>query len=102
MQHGTKKDKAIMNESTLGFRFVQAGSEPEETKRLSDKSQRFDWVRDLHSKETSLFQARVRSAQERFEDRTQKALRKMLGELAAKPQWPWDLWMDWSKYAVDF
>jgi len=88
--------------NTLRLRFVRADSEPEERRLMTDTSQRFDWVGALHAKVTSLFQARVRSAQERFRERTQEAFSETMGDLASKPAWPWELWTDCSKYAVDF
>src|SRR5579859_3109129 len=87
-------------ESKPNFRFVAEADSDLEATHTSD-SPRFGEVGALHAKVTRLFQERVRLAQEHFRDRTQKAFSKTIGELASKPVWPWELWMDCSKYAVD-
>ena len=88
-------------ESKPKFTFVGEANSALERIRTSDTPQRFDWVGDLHSKVASLFQTCVRSAQERFRQRTQKAFKKTMEELAAKPPSPWGLWMDGCNYALD-
>ena len=88
-------------QSTPNFRFVGEADSDLEGTRTGDTPMRFDEVGALHSRATRLFQERVRLAQEHFKERMLKAFRKTIGNLAAKPQWPWDLWTDCSKYAVD-
>jgi len=85
-------------ESKPNFRFIR---EADSRTPTSDTSLGFDEVGALHSKVTRLFQERVRLAQEHFRERTEKAFNKTIGELASKPRWPWELWTDCSKYAVD-
>ena len=94
-------DTMNATESKPNFRFVAEADAELNPSRFADSTQSLDWFRELHSKVARLFQTRVSSAQARFRERTQKALSKMVGELAAKPLWPWDLWLDCSNNALD-
>ena len=83
------------------FKFVGETDSEAEKALTNGAPQQFDWMGDLHSEVARVFQTRVRSAQEHFRERTQKALSKTMGELTSKPASPWELWTDCSKYAVD-
>src|ERR1051326_284634 len=84
-------------ESKPNFRFVGEGDSDLQGTPPGDISQPLD----IHSKVTRLFRTRIRAAEEHLRKRTQKAFSKAVGEIAAKPQWPWEFWMDCSKYTVD-
>jgi pimeloyl-ACP methyl ester carboxylesterase len=90
------------SEGKLNLRFLDEADSALESPRTNNISPGFNWFGALHSKVVSLFQARVRSAQERFKERTEKALSKAIGELTSNAASPWELWTDWSKYAIDF
>ena len=57
---------------------------------------------DLSGKVAQLFQKRAQTAQQRFSERVQNAYAKHIADLVSKPMSPWDIWTDWSRYAVDF
>ena len=56
---------------------------------------------DINSKVTRIIQKRVGFAQQHFAERTREAVSKHLPALAAKPQWPWELWQAGFDYGVD-
>lgn len=89
-------------QSKPNFRFVGEADSDLQRTRTSDTALRFDEAGALHSKVIHVFQERARSAHEHFRERTRKAFSKTIGELAAQPQRPWELWTDCCKYAVDF
>src|SRR5689334_13535293 len=88
-------------ENKPNFRFVGEADSDLEARRLTDTPQSFDWIGALHAKGSRLLHARIKSAQEHFRERTQKAFSKTTKELASKPAWPWEIWTDCSKYVVD-
>src|SRR5499433_1721538 len=57
---------------------------------------------DLSAKVSRVFHKRATLAQERFTERVQKAFTEHAAGLFTKPTTPWDAWMGWSRYAVDF
>src|SRR5262245_33502156 len=57
---------------------------------------------DLSAKGSRVFHKRAKDAQERFTERVQKAFDEHVAGLFTKPTTPWDAWMGWSRYAVDF
>jgi len=57
---------------------------------------------DLGQKVAQVFQKRAQTAQSRFNERVQSAYAKHVADLVSKPMSPWDIWTDWSRYAVDF
>ena len=57
---------------------------------------------DLGLKVSELFQKRAQTAQSRFNERVQGAYAKHVADLMSRPMSPWEIWTDWSRYAVDF
>jgi len=57
---------------------------------------------DVSAKVSRVFHKRATLAQERFTERVQKAVTDHVAEFFTKPMTPWDAWMGWSRYAVDF
>ena len=56
---------------------------------------------DVSTKVVRLYQKRVKTAQERFNERVKKAYDDV-ASLMSKPLTPWDLWTHWIQYATDF
>jgi pimeloyl-ACP methyl ester carboxylesterase len=69
---------------------------------MTDLGKQLSRTHDLSTKVTRLFQKRAQAAQERFTERMQGAYAKHVADLMSKPMSPWDVWTDWSRYAVDF
>jgi pimeloyl-ACP methyl ester carboxylesterase len=57
---------------------------------------------DLAGKVSRVFHTRAKLAQERFTERVQNTFTEHVAGLFTKPTTPWDAWMGWSRYAVDF
>jgi pimeloyl-ACP methyl ester carboxylesterase len=69
---------------------------------MTDLGKQLSRTHDLSTKVTQLFQKRAQTAQQRFTERVQGAYAKHVADLMSKPMSPWDIWTDWSRYAVDF
>ena len=57
---------------------------------------------DISSKVATLYQRRVKFAQDQFNERVRKAYQDQVADLVAKPMSPMDIWTNWYRYAVDF
>ena len=69
---------------------------------MTDLGKQLSRTHDLSGKVAQLFQKRAQTAQQRFTERVQNAYAKHVADLVSKPMSPWDIWTDWSRYAVDF
>ena len=69
---------------------------------MNDPTRHLSRSQDVATKVTRLFQARVKRAQEQYNERVQKAYREQVEGLMAKPMTPWELWTDAGRYALDF
>jgi pimeloyl-ACP methyl ester carboxylesterase len=69
---------------------------------MTDLGKQLSRTHDLSSKVAQIFQKRTQTAQQRFAERVQSAYAKHVADLMSKPTSPWDIWTDWSRYAVDF
>jgi pimeloyl-ACP methyl ester carboxylesterase len=69
---------------------------------MTDIGKQLSRTHDLSGKVAQLFQKRAQTAQQRFTERVQNAYAKHVADLVSKPMSPWDIWTDWSRYAVDF
>ncbi len=69
---------------------------------MTDLGKQLSRTHDLSGKVAQLFQKRAQTAQQRFSERVQNAYAKHIADLVSKPMSPWDIWTDWSRYAVDF
>jgi pimeloyl-ACP methyl ester carboxylesterase len=67
-----------------------------------DTSAKLTRSHDISTKVTLLLQKRVKLAQERYNERVQKALKSVAADLQERPVMPWDALTQWSNYAVDF
>jgi pimeloyl-ACP methyl ester carboxylesterase len=56
---------------------------------------------DISSKVATLYQRRVKFAQDQFNERVRKAYQDQVADLVAKPLTPMDIWTNWYRYSVD-
>jgi pimeloyl-ACP methyl ester carboxylesterase len=69
---------------------------------MTNNLTRMDRIVALQSKIATVLQERCGLAQEHFAGRIQKEFSKTLGDVAAKPRWPLESWMDGCNYTTDF
>jgi pimeloyl-ACP methyl ester carboxylesterase len=69
---------------------------------MTDPTRQLSKSHDIAAKVAQVFQARAKLAQERFNERVQKAYEQHVAGLTAKPMSPWEIWTSGAQYAVDF
>ena len=69
---------------------------------MTDPTRELSKRHDIAAKVAQVFQARAKLAQERFNERVQKAYEQHVAGLTAKPMSPWEIWASGAQYAVDF
>ncbi|HVN28628.1 MAG TPA: DUF3141 domain-containing protein [Candidatus Binataceae bacterium] len=57
---------------------------------------------ELSTKVALVMQKRTKVAQEKYSNRVQAAVNKVIDDTQSSPVMPWDAWKSWSNYAVDF
>ena len=57
---------------------------------------------DVAGKVNRVFARRVATADRKYQERLQDAWKDYAAGAAATPLAPWELWSEWSRYAVDF
>jgi pimeloyl-ACP methyl ester carboxylesterase len=67
-----------------------------------DIGSRLAHSQDIAGKVARLFERRVATADRQFQERLQRAWKTHATEVAAKPLTPWEMWSEWSRYALDF
>ncbi|MGE5239332.1 MAG: DUF3141 domain-containing protein [Chloroflexota bacterium] len=69
---------------------------------MKDLSKQVADTQKLSTKVSELFQKRLQSAQERFNESVQKAYKNQIADIIGKPMSPWEIWTDWLQYSTDF
>lgn len=59
-------------------------------------------AQELNAKIARVYNKRVQLAQQRFQERTQRAWDDHIAALIARPPTPWEVWTQWLEYATDF
>ena len=67
-----------------------------------DISAKLTRSQEISTKVVQLLQKRIKGAQERYNERVQKALKDVAAEMQERPVTPWEALTQWSNYAVDF
>ena len=67
-----------------------------------DISAKLTRSQEISTKVALLLQKRIKGAQERYNERVQKALKDVAAEMQERPVTPWEALTQWSNYAVDF
>jgi pimeloyl-ACP methyl ester carboxylesterase len=57
---------------------------------------------NISNKVNSMFQGRLHTAQERFQEHIRKAYEENVASLTTRAWTPWDLWTSWMQYTTDF
>src|SRR5512143_291705 len=69
---------------------------------MKDLSKQVADTQKLSTKVSELFQKRLQSAQERFNESVQRAYKNQIADLIGKPMSPWEIWTNWLQYSADF
>ena len=67
-----------------------------------DTSAKLARSHEISTKVAQLLQKRIKVAQERYNERVQKALKSVAEDIQERPLTPWDALTQWGQYAVDF
>jgi pimeloyl-ACP methyl ester carboxylesterase len=68
---------------------------------MNELARKITNAQGVSSNVARLYQERLKTAQERFNERVKKAYEN-IATLMTKPVTPWDLWTNWIQYATDF
>ena len=69
---------------------------------MTDLGERLAKANDISSKVGRVFQKRMQTAQERFNQRASKAYADHMSAWMTQPMTPWDIWTNWVQYTTDF
>ena len=69
---------------------------------MSNVTQRMATASNISNKVNSVFQGRLQTAQERFNEHTRKAYEESVASLMTRAWTPWDIWTNWMQYSTDF